>query len=533
MDNKEILKFCFEKGCLLDQEILKLFQEIEDTETVKIMIEKIKNHTHQGVITKKVFEENKESVREFFLDLPKENQKNLEKLRIKLGLRIEISQEVSRQIVEPLNKEEGEQVNSKRDFSNSDNSVRVVSMPPIISKKIEVGDFVKYFRNRLINMRDYLQEHSELNNLISIGKISGERQGISLIGIVSDKRVTKNRNILLEIEDLTGKIRVLINQNKPELYEKAEELALDSVAGIKGSGNREIVFASDIIFPDSRLLNRKKSPEEELAVFSGDMHIGSKFFMENNFLKFIDYLNGGIPNTPEVSKIKYFFIIGDLIAGVGIFPGQEMELNIPDVEGQYEKAAELLKKIRKDITIIISPGNHDAVRIMEPQPLLDERYAWSIYDLKNVILTNNPALINIGAKANFSGFNVLTYHGYSFHYYADRIPKLMKEKAIHKPEMLMHYLLKHRHLAPTHSSTLYFPSEEDSHLINTIPDIFVSGHTHKSSVTYYNNILTISSSSWESLTPFQEKMGNEPDFCKVPMFNLKTREVKILDFEGE
>ena len=95
----------------------------------------------------------------------------------------------------------------------------------------------------------------------------------------------------------------------------------------------------------------------------------------------------------------------------------------------------------------------------------------------------------------------------------------------------MAYLLMNRHLAPTHSSTLYFPSEEDPLIIKKAPDIFLSGHTHKSAVSYYNNILTISSSSWESMTAFQERMGNEPDFCKVPMLNLKTREVKILDFE--
>jgi len=33
------------------------------------------------------------------------------------------------------------------------------------------------------------------------------------------------------------------------------------------------------------------------------------------------------------------------------------------------------------------------------------------------------------------------------------------------------------------------------------------------------------------MTPYQEKFGNTPDHCKVPMFNLKTRAVKILDFE--
>jgi len=191
----------------------------------------------------------------------------------------------------------------------------------------------------------------------------------------------------------------------------------------------------------------------------------------------------------------------------------------------------LLGKIRKDIKIILSPGNHDAVRIMEPQPVLDEKYAWTLYDIKNLILTTNPATVNIGAKKEFQGFNVMTYHGYSYHYYANNIPRLMEEKAVHDPVKIMKYLLKNRHLSPTHSSTLYFPSESDPNLIKDVPDILVSGHTHKSGVLYYNNILNISVSSWESKTAFQEKMGNEPDFCKVPMFNLKTRELKILDFE--
>jgi DNA polymerase II small subunit len=87
-------------------------------------------------------------------------------------------------------------------------------------------------------------------------------------------------------------------------------------------------------------------------------------------------------------------------------------------------------------------------------------------------------------------------------------------------------------LAPSHGSSLYFPSQNDDPLvIKQIPDIFLSGHTHKSAVSYYNNILTISCSCWESKTAFEEKMGNEPDFCKVPIFNLKTRSIKILDFE--
>jgi len=400
-----------------------------------------------------------------------------------------------------------------------------------MSKKLEVKDFVTYFKQRFVRMRNILQERGELNNLVSLNKISGNKQGFSIIGIVSDKKITKNKNLLFEVEDLTGRIRVLINQNKPELYKMAEDITLDSVIGFKGSGNKEIFFANNLFFPDSTLPERKKGDVDEYALFISDLHVGSKLFMEKNFLKFVDYINGKIPDTPEVKKIKYLFVVGDLISGVGIFPGQENELNIKDVEDQYAKVAELFGKIRKDIRIIIAPGNHDAMRIMEPQPFLEEKYAWPLYNLKNVTLVTNPSTVNVGKTGFFEGFNVLMYHGYSIHYYANNIARLMKEKAAHQPEKIMNYLLLNRHLAPTHSSTLYFPSDKDPLMIEDVPDIFVVGHSHKSGINYYNNILVISGSSWESMTAFQEKMGNKPDFCKVPMFNLKTRAVKILDFE--
>jgi DNA polymerase II small subunit len=380
-------------------------------------------------------------------------------------------------------------------------------------------------------MKVLLQDHSELENLVSINKIYGSRQRISIIGMVYDKSVTKNKNILLEVEDNTGKIKVLISKNKKEIYEKAENVALDSVLGFKGSGNGEIFFAEDIIYPDTVLSERKNSPEDESVIFLGDLHFGSKRFMKENFFKFIDYLNGEFKEDLEYKKIKYLFLVGDIVTGVGNYPNQEKDLETVDLEEQFLSLAEILGKIRKDITIIISPGNHDGVRLMEPQPSLDEKYAWPLYEMENVVITSNPCYVNIGENKTFQGFTVLTYHGFSYPYYANNIPSLIQKKAMNCPEEIMKYLLKNRHLAPTHASTQYYPLEKDGLLIREIPDIFVSAHTHKCGVSYYNNILVVSISCWEEMTPYQEKFGNVPDHCKVPMFNLKTRKVKILDFE--
>ena len=166
--------------------------------------------------------------------------------------------------------------------------VKVLSLPVSTKKKIEVEDFVKNFRNRFNEIRGILQEHVELEGLASINKLS-ERKKVSIIGAVLDKRITKNKNVIFEVEDLTGRVKVLINQTKPELYSLAEEISLDSVLGFSGVGNKEIIFANNIVFPDTPLIEKKKSPVEEYALFISDLQYGSGLFMEENFKKFIEY----------------------------------------------------------------------------------------------------------------------------------------------------------------------------------------------------------------------------------------------------
>lgn len=534
MDSKQLLKFCLENGLLVDKEVLSLFDEANDIDSIKLIISKIKNYTHKNIITKNIFYENKDKVNEFFYELPQKTQKELESLKIKLGLSIEISREktsLKEDFISKssnLNKMEN---NPLIDYSSGE--VSILSSFPVVNKKLEVQDFVNYFRSRFVEMRGILQSRPELDNPISISKIFGNKQKISIIGIVSDKSFTKNRNIIFDVEDITGRIKIIVSKDKKELYEKAENVALDSIVGFKGSGNEERFFAEDIIYPDSTLSERKFSEFDESVAFIGDLHFGSKRFMKENFLKFIEYLNGNLEEEKESKKIKYLFLVGDVVTGIGNYPNQEKDLEVSDLEEQFFGLAELLSKIRKDIKIIISPGNHDGVRLMEPQPFLDQKYSWPLYEMDNVFITSNPCYVNIGKKGNFSGFNVLTYHGFSYPYYANNIPSLIQKKAMNCPEEIMKYLLKNRHLAPTHASTQYFPLEKDGLLIREIPDIFVSAHTHKCGVAYYNNILVISISCWEEMTPYQEKFGNIPDHCKVPVFNLKTRKVKILDFEDK
>ncbi len=404
-------------------------------------------------------------------------------------------------------------------------------------KKYTVQDFTNYFKLRYNKIKNLLLARKELQNATSINRIlnKSDREKVSLIGMVSDKRISKNGNIILSLEDQTGLINVVVSKNKNNVFEIAEDVLLDEVIGITGQSGEKIIFVDNLFYPDIPINNElKKSDKEEYAVFTSDMQVGSKVFYEKNLLKFIDWLNGNYGTEEQKNiarKVKYFFIPGDLVEGVGVHPGQEEDLAILDIYEQYKKFVEYISKIRNDIKIIISPGNHDAMRIAEPQPIFDKKTAPGLYEMPNVYLTTNPAIVNIASTKNFLGFNVLIYHGFSFPYIAENVESIRKAGRLENPELIMKYLLQRRHLAPSHTSNQYLPSsEEDFLLIEKVPDFFISGHIHKTKAMNYRNITLMNCSCWVGKTEDQERRGIQPDPCKVILVNLKTREIKILNF---
>lgn len=514
--NTDILQFCMQRGVLIDKQISKVFEDVSDNSVIKNLIERVEFQYNQKIITKSFFENNLDKVYDLLKGYNSDNKKVLEDFFIKLGLNIEIFKKIDEPLI----------VNIENKLKTNVNLLKIYENSP---KKIEVGDFVKNFKSRFNIIKGILQDRSELDNLVSINRIESNKQ-CSLIAMVYDKKVTKNDNVLLEIEDMTGRTIALINKSKFEIYEKSKEIILDEVIGLKVSGSREMVFVNDIIFPDIRLLEKKKSKKDEIVAFISDIHVGSDKFLEQNFLKFLKWLNGEVGDEnqrKEALKIKYLFITGDTIDGVGVYPGQEGQLIVKDVNEQYKMLAKFLKTIRKDVQIVMCAGQHDAVRVAEPQPIIGEYYGQSLHELDNLHLVTNPSLIEIGEQK----FKVLMYHGASMHGVINSIEALRVNRANDHPTEVVKYLLKKRHLAPTHSLVTYTPVDnEDALLISEMPDIVTTGDLHRPEIGDYNGILLVASSCWQSITPFEEKVGNNPDPCKVPIFNLKTREVKILDF---
>ncbi len=435
----------------------------------------------------------------------------------------------------PLTKTEPLRVTEEQ--SKEDNELKVVFSYREESKKRTVQDFIGLFNIRYKSIEGLLKNRRELQGISSINRIKSksDREEVSLIGMVMDKQITKNKNIILSLEDLSGTINILVSKNKPEVYSLVKDIILDETIGVTGVCGKNIVFANNILLPDipsNREL--KKSATENYFVVLSDLHVGSTNFLAEEFDRFLQWINGEIGNEKQrelASKIGFLFILGDLVDGVGVYPEQNTELVIKDIFKQYEVCAEYLRRIPSNIKIIIIPGNHDAMRLAEPQPELYKDLAAPIWALPNVTLLSNPSYVNILSSKDFPGFDFLLYHGYSFTYYADVIESIRSKGGVDKGDLIMKFLLQRRHLAPTHKSTQYLPNtNNDALVIDKVPDFFLTGHLHKSVVANYKNITLICGSCWQSKTTFMEKLGIHPEPAKVPVVNLHTREVKVLRF---
>jgi len=522
---KDIVGFFLKKGVLVSNDLLKHLENEKNLSEISRLIEN-KSSKDMAVLSEKI--------KDFFghkqnLDL---NWLEIEKLKTISEKKGKLDN--NRLFEQILKSEEKGSVKEKTD---SDSNVKIVFSYDGAPKKRKANDFIQYFNNRYQIIGKILKQRPELQNITSINRIIGkrDREQVSIVSIVMDKRYTKNGNCILTIEDKTGHIKVLVNKNKPDLFKLAKDIVLDEVIGIVGVNGNGIIFASNLLFPDIPLTKEVKKTEEEVyAIFLSDLHVGSNNFLEEDFNKFLRWINGNLGNETQkeiASKVKYIFIAGDLVDGCGVYPGQEKELRIKDIKDQYKLCAELLSEIPTRIKLIMCPGNHDAMRLAEPQLPIYKDFAEPLYNLSNVIMVSNPSIVNIHSSDNFSGFDVLMYHGYSFDFYVAEVESIRNQGGYDRADILMRFLLQKRHLAPSYTSTLYVPDTKlDFLAIDKVPDFFISGHIHKAAASNYKDLTLICGSCWQSKTAFQEKVGHNPEPSRVPIVNLQTRHIKILKF---
>jgi DNA polymerase II small subunit len=394
----------------------------------------------------------------------------------------------------------------------------------------ELKDFVQLFKDRYERLSKLLQKRVDLHDFAPMGSLSNYRDGesVKIIGMVTDKRETRSRNILLEMEDLSGRAVVLVHKNRRELVRKAAEVITDEVIGITATVRiREgtpLLLANDIIWPDLPTPRQPARAEEPVcAVLLSDLHVGSEMFLEDAFMKFLKWLRGEVGNPQQrelAGMVKYVIIAGDLVDGVGIYPRQEEELLIHDIFKQYDAVTELLAQIPEHITVVMAPGNHDAVRPSEPQPALPRDVAAALYDLNSVIV-GNPAWLSI------HGVKFLIYHGRSFDDLIGTIPGLDRRDPI--PPMIK--LLQKRHLAPMYGERVAVaPEERDYLVIEDVPDVLHCGHMHVYGCASYRDTLLVNSGTFQEITIYMKSLGVKPTPGIVPVLNLQTGHARVMRF---
>ena len=389
-------------------------------------------------------------------------------------------------------------------------------------------DIQSCFTDRLKQIRRMIMDKNLPNRPIAVNEAVRQRKQLdnrdspfTIIGLVNDPKTTKNGHLLFSIEDATGEVTCLLSQRDeggPNQEIVHAGLMDDDVIGVSGyfSQTGDLMYVDDIHFPTLIEHERRTAGADQAisAAFISDLHLGSKTFLEPQWQKMMQWFN----EDPLAKTVRYLVISGDGVDGVGIYPGQDKHLNIPDMFNQYSRLGTMLQDLPDWIEVLLLPGNHDAVRPAEPQPALDPELQT---DYNNTMFVGNPCDFSL------NGVRVLSYHGVSI---MDFVASL-RTVTFETPEAAMRAMIDRRHLAPSWGGkTPLSPEPEDRLVIQEIPDIFVTGHVHGHHTETYKGVNLVHSSTWQDQTDYQRMLGFQPKPCILTVVNLHTHAIAAIPF---
>ena len=395
----------------------------------------------------------------------------------------------------------------------------------------KLDDLVEYFRDRFKRLSALLRQRIDARDAMSISRALRAMPGsdVKLIGMVHTKKEREGK-ILVILEDEEAKANVLFTPKASiSAYEAAKKLMPDQVICIRAiKMSKDLFLAKDLMNPDVPTRDNRSGSsagqEPIYAVLISDIHYGSVAFVEKAFRRFLAWLKGEIGSKrlrEMAGAVKYVIIAGDLVDGVGVYPGQEAELLITDVNRQYEGVASLLTEVPEHIELIVSPGNHDACRRALPQPAIPKTYADPLYSDGRIHVLGNPCIVAL------HGVKFLIYHGNSFDDMVSVVPGL----SFDKPIEMMKLMLKARHLAPIYGmKTPIAPTGRDMLVIEEIPDVFHTGHVHITATGVYRGVLLVNSGAWQAETAYQRARGIVPTPGRAVLVDLRTLGLVELDF---
>ena len=404
--------------------------------------------------------------------------------------------------------------------------LEIIFSPEVKKTVASSKSFQDYFESRFQSIHQLFSKRRDITNRVSTKDLIPNRNKdkISLIAMVTKIHKTRKGTVILDLEDKSGIITGIIHSKKQDLISKSEFILEDSVLCFTGNWWKDILSVDDILWPDIPFHKSNFAYDDVYALFISDIHVGSKNFAEDLFLRAIKFVNGKLESDKYNKigkKIKYLLVGGDVVDGVGIYPGQIEDLEQDSIHLQYQTAANYFEKIRDDVEIIIIPGNHDAARAAEPQTPIHRDFAPDLYGFDNIHLLGSPCYL----KAH--NVEIMMHHGNSILDINAAIPAISHETSI--PAMVR--MLENRHIVPIYGRrTPIAPESEDRLFISRIPDIFQTGHTHIAGDETYKGVTLLNSGTFQYQTSYQKSMNINPTTGQTYIINLKLLQRTQVDF---
>ena len=221
----------------------------------------------------------------------------------------EIVKEKTRQKQYQINQNDLETYLGIKDDPNLQSDLKVLSDP---TEKITSGEGVKgynaLFSSRFNKLKRIISERPESKMLKSISVVKSTKleNDVYVCGLVTARNAERNITKLV-LEDPSGSFEGIIFDD--ELQKTAGTLLIDQfvmvrVATAKNSG----LMIKDLIMPDLPDQKINKSESEVYAVFLSDLHIGSKYFMEEELVEFVKWISSPDPVARKVRFAKRTFL---------------------------------------------------------------------------------------------------------------------------------------------------------------------------------------------------------------------------------
>lgn len=386
-----------------------------------------------------------------------------------------------------------------------------------------VEDFLNYFRQRLERFKTLFKQRYSSFPTIDLSNLkANDGNNVRIVALVNEKGLTKNGHIRIVLEDEWGTLPAIFTKRNLKAFEKANGVLVDEAIAVEGKLSGDVIFASNMEWLDLPVSREQKRTERDVGIlYISDIHFGSRFFMDKSFAKMLSWLKGREGNSELAGKIKYVMVAGDIVDGIGVYPGQEKELVIQDIFKQYEQFDQFVEALPDYIEIVAAPGNHDAVRRADPQPALSKDFIKS-----RVKLVGSPTWIEV------EGLKHLMYHGTSLDSIIASVPNM--SNGYESPEHPMMETLKRRHLSSSYGETgnTMVPEKKDYLIIEDEPDVLHMGHVHKNAVSKYRGTVVINSGTFQARTDFQVRMGHIPSPAIATVYEPFKLKVSHVDFSG-